>query len=79
VKKLLASLLTAVLMVVVTLLAVGALAAASTRISGMSNAALRFLAMVGTFGAGVAGLLTTVYLSTHIAVMIFGKYEPPQT
>lgn len=76
-KKLVASLLAAALVVILALSAVGALAAASIRISGMSNAELRFLATVGAFGAGVAWLLATVYLATHMAVLLFGKSKPP--
>jgi hypothetical protein len=79
VKKLVASLLAATLVVVLALSAVGALAAASMRISGMSNAALRFFATVGAFGAGVAWLLATVYLATQTAVVLFGKSKPPHT
>jgi hypothetical protein len=79
VKKLVASLLAAALVVVLTLSAVWALGAASGRIAVIDSAAWRLLAMVGAFGAGVAWLLATVYLATHIAVLIFGKDEPPQT
>ena len=78
-KKLVASLLAAALVVVLALSAVGALAAASVRIPEMSNAAARFLATAGALGAGVAWLLATVYLATHMAVLLFGKYKPPQT
>ncbi len=76
-KKLVASLLAAALVVILALSAVGALAAASIRISGMSNAALRLLATAAAFGVGVAWLLATVYLATHMAVLIFGKSKPP--
>jgi hypothetical protein len=75
VKKLIASLLVVTLVVVLTLLAVAALAAASVRISEMSNAAWRFLAMAGALGAGVAWLLATVYLATHMAVLLFGARD----
>jgi len=75
VKKLLASLLVVTLVVVLTLLAVAALGVASVRISEMSNAALRLLAMAGALGAGVAWLLATVYLATHIAVLLFGARD----
>ena len=78
-KKLVASLLAAVLVIALALSAVGALAAASIRIAGMSNAALRFLAIVAAFGVGVVWLLGSVYLATHIAVLIFGTSKPPQT
>ena len=74
-KKLVASLLVVTLVVVLTLLAVAALAAASVRISEMSNSALRFLAMVGALGAGIAWLLATVYLATHMAVLLFGARD----
>jgi hypothetical protein len=79
VKKLIASLLAAALVVVSALSAVALLASASIRIPGISNAALRFLAMVGVLGAGVAGLLAIVYLATHVAVLLFSKSEPPRT
>jgi hypothetical protein len=78
VKKLVASLLAAALVIALALSAVGALAAASIRIAGMSNAALRFLATVVAFGGGVAWLLATVYLATHIAVLLFGTSKPPR-
>jgi hypothetical protein len=79
VKKLVASLLAAALVVILALSAVGALSAASIRISQMSNAELRFLAMVGALGVGVAWLLATVYLATHMAVLLFGNSKPPRT
>jgi hypothetical protein len=75
VKKLAAFLLVVTLVVVLTLLGVAALAAASVRIPEISNAAVRFLAMAGAFGAGVAWLLATVYLATHMAVLLFGARD----
>jgi hypothetical protein len=76
VKKLVAYLLAMALVVVLTISALETLSAASSRISEMSNAALRFLATLGALGAGVAWLLATVYLATHIAVRLFGIYNP---
>jgi hypothetical protein len=78
VKKLVASLLAAALVIALALSAVGALAAASIRIAGMSNAALRFLATVVAFGAGVAWLLGIIYLATHIGVLLFGTSKLPR-
>jgi hypothetical protein len=79
VKKLVASLLAAALVIVLALSAVGSLAAASIRIAGMSNAVLRLLATVVAFGVGVAWLLAIVYLATHVAVLLFGTSGPPRT
>jgi hypothetical protein len=79
VKKLVASLLAAALVIVLALSAVWALAAVSIRIAGMGNAALRFLATAVAFGVGVIWLLASVYLATHIAVLLFGASKPPQT
>jgi hypothetical protein len=79
VKKLVASLLAAALVIVLALSAVWALAAVSIRIAGMGNAVLRFLATLVAFGVGVVWLLASVYLATHIAVLLFGTSEPPQT
>jgi hypothetical protein len=77
VKKLVASILVAAVAIVLTIAAVALLVGATIRISTMSNIVLRASAAVGAFLAGCVWLLATVYVVTHIAVLIFGRDLQP--
>jgi len=74
--KVIAAILVMTLGAALTLAAVTLLVTAAIRISLIANPALRALATVGELITGVAWLLGTVYLSTHLAVRIFGR--PPR-
>ena len=63
--------------VIVTLAAVIALVAASVRISEVTDPAWRHVAISGELVFGVLWLLAAVYVSTHVAVLIFAKPQAP--
>jgi hypothetical protein len=64
------------LVAAVTVFAVVALVAVSVRISQITDPAWRTAAICIELVAGVFWLLGTVYVATHLAVLIFGK--PPE-
>ena len=72
-KKLVASIFVAAVAVVLTIAATALLVGATIRISTMSNIVLRASATVAAFMGGCVWLLATVYVVTHMAVLIFGK------
>jgi hypothetical protein len=77
-KKVVASILVTVGAVVLTLAAVTVLIEVTIRISEMTNPALRAVAVMAELLAGIFWLLGTVYLATHMAVLIFGDRTPPR-
>ncbi len=77
-KRLLASALTALLVVTMTLAAVFLLTKASLIVSKMTNPLMRAMAVIAELVLGVVLLLGTVYLAVRLAVRIFGGAPPPQ-
>jgi hypothetical protein len=72
-KSVITSTMAGILGVIVTLFAVIAMVAASVRISEIADPAWRTAAISIELVAGVFWLLGTVYLATHLAVLIFAK------
>ena len=77
-KRLLASVFTALLVVTMTLAAVFLLTKASLIVSQMTNPLMRAMAVIAELVLGVVLLLGTVYLAVRLAVRIFGDAPPPQ-
>ncbi|PYU31648.1 MAG: hypothetical protein DMG28_14570 [Acidobacteria bacterium] len=77
-KRLLASVLTALLVVTMTLAAVFLLTKASLVVAKMTNPLMRAVAVIAELVLGVVLLLGTVYLAVRLAVRIFGGGPPPQ-
>ena len=78
-KTRLASVLVAILGVLLTVCAVLALVAASIRISNIADTAWRRVAISAELVAGAFWLLGTVYVATQLAVLIFAKPAPPSS
>jgi hypothetical protein len=72
-KKWAALAIVAALAVALTLGSVIVLVGATISISRMSNPAMRALATLAELLAGMLWLVGTVYIVTHLAVLIFGK------
>ena len=72
-KKWAALVIVAALAVTLTLGSVIVLVGASITISRMTNPAMRALATVAELLTGILWLVGTVYIVTHLAVLIFGK------
>ncbi len=72
-KRLLAAVLTTLLIVAMTLGAMLVLVRATLEVAQMSNPLLRALAVVAELVLGVVLLVGTVYLATHLAVRIFSE------
>ena len=70
-RKLAASVLVAAAAVLLTLAAVIVLVAANIRTSAIGNPLLRGLASGAQLLTGIVWLLGTVYVATHMAVVIF--------
>jgi len=77
-KRLLAGVLTALLVVTMTLAAVFLLIKATRVVAEMTNPLMRAMAVIAVLVLGVALLLGTVYLAVRLAVRIFGGAPPPQ-
>jgi len=73
IKKWAALAIVAALAVALTLGSVIVLVGATIAISRMSNPAMRALATLAELLAGMLWLVGTVYIVTHLAVLIFGK------
>ena len=76
-KRFLAALLTALLVVVMTLASVFVLVGASLAVAKMNSPLLRAVAVAAELVLGVLLLVGTVYLGTHVAVRIFAPKSPP--
>jgi hypothetical protein len=76
-KKWAALAIVAALASALTLGSVIILVAATIRISRMTNPAMRALATVAELLTGTFWLVATIYIATHLAVLIFGKHKPP--
>ena len=75
-KSVIGSTVAGILVAGVTVFAVVALVAVSVRISQIADPAWRTAAISIELVAGVFWLLGTVYVATHLAVLIFAK--PPE-
>jgi hypothetical protein len=75
-KMILASVLTTVLIVAMTLAAMFTLVRATVYVTSIESPVQRALAIGAELLLGVVLLLGTVWLATHLAVRIFGKNEP---
>ena len=75
-KKWAALAIVAALAVALTLGSVIVLVGATISISRMSNPAMRALATLAELLTGMLWLVGTVYIVTHLAVLIFGKEKP---
>jgi hypothetical protein len=76
-KTILASVVTTVLIVAMTLAAMFALVRATVYVTSLDSPLNRAAAMGAELLLGVVLLLGTVWLATHLAVRIFGPKEPP--
>ena len=76
-KKWAALAIVAALAVTLTLGSVVVLVGATISISQMTNPAMRALATLAELLTGMLWLVGTVYIVTHLAVLIFGKNKSP--
>jgi len=76
-KMVLASVLTTVLIVAMTLGAMFTLVRATLYVTSIPSPLQRAVAIAAELLLGVVLLLGTIWLATHLAVRIFGKTEPP--
>jgi hypothetical protein len=76
-KKWAALAIVAVLAVTLTLGSVTVLVGATISISRITNPAMRALATMAELLSGMLWLVGTVYIVTHLAVLIFGKEKSP--
>jgi hypothetical protein len=77
-KKWAALVIVGALAAALTLASVVVLVGATISISRMTNPATRALATVAELLTGMLWLVGTVYITTHLAVLIFGKDTPPR-
>jgi hypothetical protein len=73
--KILASILTTMLIVAMTLVAMFTLVRATSYVTSIASPLQRAAAIAAELLLGVVLLLGTVWLATHLAVRIFGKKE----
>jgi hypothetical protein len=76
-KMILASILTTILIVTMTLGAMFILVQATEYVTSLESPLERATAMGAELVLGVALLLGTVWLATHLAVRIFATKDPP--
>jgi len=74
-KRILASVLTTILIVAMTLAAMFTLVRATAYVTSIPSSLVRGIAIVAELFLGVVLLLGTVWLATHLAVRIFGTKE----
>jgi hypothetical protein len=76
-KRILASILTTVLIIALTLAAMFVLVDATLRVTAIVSPLQRAAAIGAELVLGIVLLLGTVWLATHLAVRIFRVQEPP--
>ncbi len=76
-KRILASILTTVLIVAMTLAAMFVLVDATLKVTAIVSPLQRAVAIAAELVLGIVLLLGTVWLATHLAVRIFHVPEPP--
>jgi len=74
-KRILASILTTILIVAMTLAAMFTLVSATIRVTSIASPLQRAVAIAAELLLGVVLLLGTVWLATHLAVRIFATKE----
>jgi hypothetical protein len=75
-KRILASVLTAILVLTMTLAAMFTLVRATAYVTSIPSPLQRAIAIIAELVLGVVLLLGTVWLATQVAVRIFGVAEP---
>ena len=78
-KRILASILTTILIIVITLVAMFVLVGATLKVTAIQSPVTRAVAIGAEIVLGIALLLGTVWLATHLAVRIFHVQEPHST
>ncbi len=76
-KRILASILTTVLIIAMTLAAMFVLVDATLKVTAIVSPLQRAVAIAAELVLGIVLLLGTVWLATHLAVRIFHEQEPP--
>jgi hypothetical protein len=76
-KQILASIVTTVLIVAMTLAAMFVLVDATLKVTAIVSPLQRAVAIAAELVLGIVLLLGTVWLATHLAVRIFHVQEPP--
>jgi hypothetical protein len=76
-KQILASILTTVLIIAMTLAAMFVLVDATLKVTAIVSPLQRAIAIAAELVLGIVLLLGTVWLATHLAVRIFHVQEPP--
>ena len=77
--RIFANALSMLLGVALTLAAVGVLLYATRLIEPMTHPVGRALAIAATIGLGVVVLVGSVFIATHVAVLLAAKDAPPKT
>ena len=75
-KRIIASVLTTILIVAMTMAAMFTLVRATAYVTAIASPVQRFVAIIAELILGVVLLLGTVWLATHLAVRIFGAKSP---
>jgi len=78
-KQILASILTTVLIIAMTLAAMFVLVGATLKVTAIQSPAQRAAAIGAELVLGIILLLGTVWLATQLAVRIFHVQDPPST
>jgi hypothetical protein len=78
-KRILASILTTILIVAMTLAAMFVLVGATLKVTAIESPLSRAAAIAAELILGIVLLLGTVWLATHLAVRIFYVQEPHST
>ena len=78
-KRILASILTTILIIAMTLAAMFVLVGATLKVTAIQSPVQRAIAVGAELVLGIVLLLGTVWLATHLAVRIFRVQEPPST
>jgi len=76
-KQVLASVLTTILIVAMTLAAMFVLVDTTLKVTAIASPVQRAVAIAAELVLGIVLLLGTVWLATHLAVRIFHVNEPP--
>jgi len=78
-KRILASILTTILIIAMTLAAMFVLVGATLKVTAIQSPVPRAAAIAADLVLGIVLLLGTVWLATHLAVRIFHVQEPRST
>jgi hypothetical protein len=78
-KRVVFGVLTALLIITMTLVAMYALVGATIRLDQLTNPVVRLIAVAAEIVLGIVLLLGTIYLATHLAVRIFAPHHSGKT